>query len=126
MTETDRRPVFIMCVCTGKCPGFEKMDIWDFINRVRLELPVQYGVIHPQLCVDDGDRYLENTLKKGQKVLVAGCAPAMQHKLFRDAFVKKGMDVKSDLVPIDIRTMTTDEAFNKVVEALREHGYDVE
>jgi hypothetical protein len=20
---------FILCVCTGKCPGFEEMDIWD-------------------------------------------------------------------------------------------------
>jgi hypothetical protein len=29
-------------------------------------------------------------------------------------------------VPVDIRTMTTDEAFNKVTETLREHGYDVD
>ena len=40
---------FVMCVCTGKCPGFQAMDIWDFINQVRVELPVEYGFIHPQL-----------------------------------------------------------------------------
>lgn len=39
------RPGLIMCVCTGKCPGFAKMDVWDFINRVRVELPVEYGLL---------------------------------------------------------------------------------
>ncbi len=120
------RPAFIMCVCTGKCPGFEKMDIWDFINTVRMVLPVQYGVIHPQLCEVDGDRYLEDTLRPGQKVFIGGCAPAMQYKLFRDAFEKRELDVKKDLVPIDVRDMTTEEAIEKVTEELRRHGYDVE
>ncbi|MEM2143655.1 MAG: hypothetical protein QXS20_07210 [Candidatus Thorarchaeota archaeon] len=114
-----------MCVCTGKCPGFQKMDIWDFINRVRLELPVEYAVIHPQLCVEDGDRYLEATLKKGRGVIIGGCAPAMQHKLFRDAFAKQGLDVKRDLISIDIRDTTTDDAFAKVTESLKESGYSV-
>ena len=58
------RPGLIMCVCTGKCPGFSKMDIWDFINRVRVELPVEYGFIHPQLCEEDGDRFLADMLKR--------------------------------------------------------------
>jgi heterodisulfide reductase subunit A-like polyferredoxin len=120
-----QKPAFLFCVCTGKCPGFEKMDIWDFINRVRLELPVAYGVIHPQLCEEDGDRYLESTLEKGNKVFIAGCAPAMQYKLFRDSFQQRGLDIKSDLVPLDVRDMTTDDAFEKVAIALKEHGYDV-
>ena len=58
-----QRPGLIMCVCTGKCPGFDKMDIWDFINRVRIELPVEYGFIHPQLCEEDGDRFLADFLE---------------------------------------------------------------
>ena len=36
------KPGLIMCVCTGKCPGFSKMDILDFINQARIELPVEY------------------------------------------------------------------------------------
>lgn len=120
------KPAFIMCVCTGKCPGFEKMDIWDFINTVRMILPVQHGIIHPQLCEVDGDRYLEDVLKPGQKVFIGGCAPAMQYKLFRDAFEKVGLDVMSDLVPIDVRDLTTEEAVDKVSEELKKHGYDDE
>lgn len=120
------QPAFIMCVCTGKCPGFEKMDVWDFINTVRMILPVKHGIIHPQLCEVDGDRYLEDVLQKGQKVFIGACAPAMQYKLFRDAFEKKGMDVKTDLVPIDVRDLTTDEAVEKVTEEMKKHGYDIE
>jgi len=112
------KPGLIMCVCTGKCPGFAKMDIWDFINRVRVELPVEYGFIHPQLCEEDGDRFLADLLQAHRKVIVAGCAPNMQYKMFRDAFAAAGMDVKADLTPLDIRDMTTDEAVQKVADAL--------
>lgn len=111
-------PGLIMCVCTGKCPGFSKMDIWDFINRVRIELPVEYGFIHPQLCEEDGDRFLADMLKAKRRLVIAGCAPNMQNKLFRDAFKAAGMDVKTDMVPLDIREMTTDEAIDKVSKAL--------
>jgi heterodisulfide reductase subunit A-like polyferredoxin len=112
------KPGLIMCVCTGKCPGFAKMDIWDFINRVRVELPVEYGFIHPQLCEEDGDRFLADFLQAHRRVIVAGCAPNMQYKMFRDAFAAAGMDIKADLVPLDIRDMTTDEAVQKVADAL--------
>lgn len=122
--EAHEKPGLIMCVCTGKCPGFEKMDIWDFVNQARIELPVEYGFIHPQLCEEDGDRFLSDYLKAKRKVIVAGCAPNMQYKLFRDAFEEAGMDVNSDLVPIDIRNMTTEEAIEKVRSALREMGLE--
>ncbi len=118
----ERRLGLIMCVCTGKCPGFAKMDIWDFINRVRVELPVAYGFIHPQLCEEDGDRFLADFLKAGRPIVIAGCAPTMQRKLFRDAFRAAGMSVDSHLLPLDIRDMTTDEAVEKVATALAQGG----
>lgn len=111
-------PGFIMCVCTGKCPGFSKMDMWDFINQVRVELPVEYGFIHPQLCEEDGDRFLADLLKAHRKLVVGGCAPNMQRKMFRDAFAETGMDINKDLIPLDIRDMTTEDAVAKVQEVL--------
>ena len=116
------RPGLIMCVCTGKCPGFAKMDIWDFINRARVELPVEFGIIHPQICEEDGDRFLADFLQAKRPVIIAGCAPNMQYKLFRDAFAAKGMDVKQDMVPLDIREMSTDDAIAKVAAKLKEMG----
>ena len=94
------------------------MDIWDFINRVRIELPVEYGFIHPQLCEEDGDRFLLDFLKAHRKVIVGGCAPNMQNKLFRDTFKESGLDISKDLIPIDVRDMTTDQAVEKVNAAL--------
>lgn len=116
--EEKKLPGFIMCVCTGKCPGFERMDIWDFINQVRVELPVEYGFIHPQLCEEDGDRFLADFLKSHRKVVVGACSPNMQVKMFRDAFKEAGLDIEKDLIPLDIRDMTTEEAVEKVEKAL--------
>jgi len=114
---------FIMCVCTGKCPGFKAMDIWDFINQVRVELPVEYGIIHPQLCEEDGDRFLADFLKAHRKVIIGACAPNMQKKMFRQAFKDAGLDVEKDAVMLDIRDMTNDKAFEVVKNALRELGF---
>jgi len=116
---------FIFCVCTGKCPGFAKLDIWDFINIVRSELPVEYAFVHPMLCDEDGERFLNDFLKTGRKYIVAGCAPVMQSKLFRDAFQKAGLDIKKDLISIDARDKTVDEALEVVKDTLRKIGKDV-
>jgi len=117
---------FILCVCTGKCPGFEEMDIWDLINRVRVELPVEYGFIHPQLCEEDGDRFLADFLKSHRKLIIAACAPTMQKKMFKQAFADAGLDVEKDLVKLDIRKHTTEQAFENVKTALAELGYTEE
>ena len=124
-TETigKQKPGLIFCVCTGKCPGFAKMDLWDFINKVRLQLPVEYAFIHPQLCEVDGDRFFSEHLKAGRKYVIAGCAPNMQCKLFKDAFTKAGLDVNRDLISLDVRNMTTQEAFDAVKKKLEEAGF---
>jgi len=111
---------FIFCVCTGKCPGFSKMDMWDFINIIRAEYPVEYAFIHPMLCDEDGERFLAEFLKKDRKYLVAGCAPIMQRKLFKDSVVNAGLDINKDLIPIDARNMTTQEALALVKKTLEE------
>ena len=60
--------------------------------------------------------------RRSGRLVIAACAPNMQYKMFRDAFAEKGMDVKRDMTPLDIRDMTTDEAIEKVASALREMG----
>ncbi|MBP2640501.1 MAG: hypothetical protein H6Q66_1452 [Firmicutes bacterium] len=122
--EEKERYGFIMCVCTGKCPGFKAMDIWDFINQVRVELPVEYGFIHPQLCEEDGDRFLADFLKANRKVIIGACAPNMQKKMFKQAFKDAGLDVEKDAVMLDIRDMTNEKAIEKVKKALKELGFE--
>jgi heterodisulfide reductase subunit A-like polyferredoxin len=123
--EEKQLPGFIMCVCTGKCPGFQDMDIWDFINQVRVELPVEYGFIHPQLCEEDGDRFLADFLKSHRKVIIGACAPNMQRKMFKDAFKEAGLDIEKDAVMLDIRDMTNEKAISVVEDALEKLGLEV-
>lgn len=124
--EEKELPGFIMCVCTGKCPGFQAMDIWDFINQVRVELPVEYAFIHPQLCEEDGDRFLADFLKSHRKLIIGACAPNMQKKMFKQAFKDADLDIEKDAVMLDIRDMTNEIAFDVVKNSLIKLGFDVE
>lgn len=99
-------------------------DGQDFINQVRVELPVEYGIIHPQLCEEDGDRYLADFLQAHRKVIIGACAPNMQRKMFRQAFKDAGLDVEKDAVMLDIRDMTNSKAFDVVQNALKELGFE--
>jgi len=122
------KPAFLMCFCTGECPGFSKLELWKLVNYVRNELDVSYAVIHPQLCVDDGDRFLADFLGEGEKdrvYIVGGCDPRMQRKMFAEAFKSKGLDIDKQLVSLDLRNMPTEDAMQRVkaaVEGLSSRG----
>ncbi len=110
------KPRFILCNCTGECPGFKDMNFWQLLNFIRNELDSEYAVLHPQLCVDDGDRFLQKILKANTLYIIGACDPRMQKKMFRDAFEKAGISFDEQVFPIDLRTLTTDQALEKVKE----------
>jgi len=116
MTES-KKPRFIMCICTGQCPGFSSLDLWQLINTVRGEMDVEYAIVHPQLCVDDGDRFIKDYIKPGLKYVIGACDPKMQRKMFKDAFAEAGGNFEEQVVALDLRNMETTEAINKVREA---------
>lgn len=108
---------FILCVCQGTCPSFTKMDIFAVLSDVRREKLFDYVCLHPQLCVDDGDEFIQVLLSGGETdtLYVAGCDPRMQGKMFRDAFEEAGFD-KDKHVALDIRNKTTEEAVAAIKE----------
>lgn len=114
------KPRFIMCNCTGECPGFKDMNFWRLLNYVRNELDSEYAVLHPQLCMDDGERFLLEVLKRGETFVIGACDPRMQKKMFRDAFEKAGIGFDEHVIPLDLRTLTTEQAMDKVREALEQ------
>ena len=117
MTES-QKPRFIMCICTGQCPGFSKLNLWELINTVRGEMGVEYVIVHPQLCVDDGDRFIKDYVKPGVKYVIGACDPKMQRKMLKDAFAEAGGNFEEQAVALDLRNMETQEAINKVKEVL--------
>jgi len=116
----EQLPRFVMCFCTGKCPGFEKLDLWDLINYVRNELDVEYAIVHPQLCVDDGDAFWRDYAKSGVKYIVGGCDARMQRKMYKDALSEVGVSFEEQIVPLDLRNLTTPEAIERVKKAVEE------
>ena len=108
------KPRFIMCICTGQCPGFAKLNLWELINFVRGELDVEYAVVHPQLCVDDGDRFIKDYIKPDVKYVIGACDPKMQKKMLKDAFAEAGGDFDKQVVALDLRNMSTQETMDKV------------
>jgi len=113
-------PRFVMCICTGECPGFESLDLWPLMNYVRNELDVEYGIVHPQLCVEDGDHFWRDYAKPGATYIVGGCAPIMQRKMFKDALSDVGVEFDEAVVPLDLRNLSTAEAMEKVGQAVAE------
>lgn len=116
------KPIFVMCYCTGECPGFQDLNLWQLVNRVRNEMGVEFAVVHPQLCVDDGDRFWRFFGKPGHTYIVGGCDPRMQHKMFKNTLAEVGIDVEKSVVPLDLRNMSTKEAIDKVARALESLG----
>lgn len=114
------KPRFLLCNCTGECPGFKDMNFWQLLNFVRNELESEYAVLHPQLCMDDGERFLVEILKPGERYVIGACDPRMQKKMFRDAFEKAGISFDQQVIPIDLRTLSTEEAIAKVKQAFTE------
>jgi heterodisulfide reductase subunit A-like polyferredoxin len=112
------KPRFIMCYCTGECPGFQGMNLWQLINRVRNELDVEYAIVHPQLCVDDGDRFWRDNLKPGNRYIVGGCDPRMQRKMFKDTIAEVGGSYDEQITALDLRNMAAEDAFDKVAEVI--------
>ena len=59
------KPRFLLCNCTGECPGFKDMNFWQLLNYIRNELDSEYAILHPQLCMDDGERFHDGWLRTG-------------------------------------------------------------
>ena len=121
----NKKPRFVMCFCTGECPGFAKLDLWKLINFVRNELEVEYAIIHPQLCVTDGENFWRDYLREGDSdrvYVIGGCDPRMQKKMYKDSFSEKGLDFDKQVIALDLRNMETQDAMKKVAETIENLG----
>jgi len=111
----------IMCVCQGTCPSFGDMNTMEVLNAIRRENIVDFVALHPQLCADDGDAFLETILSdKIDSLYVAGCDPKMQTKMFKDAFSRAGYDIKN-MYSVDIRNQNTEQVIASIEKLVGEY-----
>ncbi len=110
----------LLCNCKGLCPSFKDTDMNTLPFEVESELDVQYTVVHPQLCGQGGYAVLRDILREaagepGTTLVVGGCAPEAQAKLFKKLLRETRFD-EARFVPVEIRY--TDN--QGIVERLRE------
>lgn len=109
----------LLCVCQGTCPSFQAMDTFGVLNALRGDDVFDWVGVHPQLCSDDGDRYLRELLRGAEidELYVAACDPTMQRKMYRDAFDSVGFG-RDKHVGIEIRNLNTEQAVQKIREVV--------
>ena len=54
------KKAILMCTCSFACPSMKNLDFKELSERVRLELPHEYMLMHPRLCEADAvDAFVE-------------------------------------------------------------------
>ena len=112
----------LICNCKGLTESFRNSDMNTLPFDIESDLDVDYAIVHPQLCGEGGSEILEDVLRSAANepdtyIVVAGCAPEAQMKLFKKTFRKAGFDEKH-LVPVDIRGKTNDDILDRLKEEI--------
>ena len=110
----------LMCTCSFACPSMKDLDLSELAERIRLELPHDYMLVHGRLCEANRESLLEDLLKDNGTVYVtAACKAEKQAKLLRDGFERAGVPMtEATWRPVSIQFKTTDQAFSDVKTAL--------
>ncbi len=118
----------LICACSGMCPSMKEINFWDLSERIRLELPHKYLIIHPRICEEDGEEMMADLLKDdGTQYVVLACKEEKQKKLLRDGFEKAGVPMnESTYLPLSISFKDTDTVFDELKEALTGKGEGVD
>lgn len=119
--ESPEKKALLFCTCSGACPSMEKIDFWALAERVRLELgdKVEFMVLHPRLCEEDGERLMAHVLAPSLKFITPACAEKRQEKLLRDGFAKAGVPMDAEhWLPISMAQQDTEAVLAKIRVAL--------
>lgn len=117
------RKALLFCSCSGACPSMEKIDFWALAERVRLELgdKVEFMALHPRLCEEDGERFMQRILTPTVQFITPACAEKRQEKLLRDGFAKAGVPMDGEhWIPISMAQQDTEAVFTRIAAALQD------
>lgn len=118
--ERKQKKAVLMCTCSFACPSMKDIDFGELSERIRMELPKDYMLLHPRLCEEDGEQMLEDLLKEGVLYVTPACKEEKQKKLLRDGFERAGVKMGENWKPVSISFKDTETAFNDISKALQE------
>ncbi len=119
-TNNERKKAILMCTCSFACPSMKDINFAELTERIRLELPHDYMLLHPRLCEENGENLLADLLKDNVAYVTPACKEEKQKKLLRDGFERAKIEMNSNWKPVSISFKDTDTAFNDIKKALEE------
>ncbi len=115
-----KKKAILMCTCSFACPSMKDINFAELTERIRLELPHDYILLHPRLCEENGENLLEDLLKNNVAYITPACKEEKQRKLLRDGFQKAGVQMDGNWKPVSISFKNTDTAFEDIKRAIEE------
>jgi len=115
--KTDRKLAILFCSCSGSCPSMVNIDFWVLTERIRLELgeKLEFILLHPRLCEEDGERLMGRLLSDDLTVITSACAEKRQEKLLREGFNKAGVTMDPiHWIPVTMAQLDTNTVFEKI------------
>ncbi|MFN3695520.1 MAG: hypothetical protein ACK4UV_10970 [Ignavibacterium sp.] len=119
-TNNERKKAILMCTCSFACPSMKDINFAELTERIRLELPHDYMLLHPRLCEENGENLLADLLKDNVAYITPACKEEKQKKLLRDGFERANVQMNSNWKPVSISFKDTETAFNDIKKALEE------
>lgn len=113
------KKAIVMCTCSFACPSMKDINFPELTERIRMELPHDFLVLHPRLCEENGENMMADLLKQDVYYFTPACGEEKQAKLLRDGFERANVPM-TNWKPIAINFKTTDQVFEDVKRALEE------
>lgn len=120
VSDQQTKKAILMCTCSFACPSMKDINFGELSERIRLELPHDYMLLHPRLCEENGENLLADLLKDNVAYITPACKEEKQKKLLRDGFERAGIRMSNNWKPVSISFKTTETAFNDIKKALEE------
>lgn len=110
----------LMCTCSAACPSMEKVDFWELAERIRLEIPHNYLLLHPRLCEENGEALMADLLKPDSVYITVACSDKKQAKLLSAGFERAGVPMDAEhWVPVMMAMKDTGQVFEDIQSAVR-------
>lgn len=109
-----------MCTCSFACPSMKDINFGELSERIRMELPHNYMLLHPRLCEENGENLMADLLKADVAYITPACKEEKQRKLLRDGFQRADVPMDSQWKPVSISFKNTEQAIADIKKALEE------
>lgn len=114
------RKAILMCTCSFACPSMKDINFSELGERIRMELPHDYMLMHPRLCEESGENLMKDLLKDDVVYITPACKEEKQKKLLRDGFELADVSMEKHWKPVSLSFKNTNTVFEEIKKILEE------